>query len=143
MLTIETLSDELVRTPWMAGPLDGTRKAVIVSVTDFQVAAADDLGPILQAGLELRAAWPIMHGAVGLWLWAKPEERRNGSVSVWERHEDLQRFVRWPTHVAIMRQWRDRGTLGSEVWSAERFVAEEAWARAEQRLNRAHESGRA
>ena len=140
MQTIETLAGGLLRMPWTPGPLDGTREAVVVSITDFALDARDDFEEVLAAGLQLMAAWPVMHGAVGLWLWAKPAEGRSGSVSVWGRHEDLQRFVRWPTHVAIMRQWRERGTIASDLWTAQRFRPAETWSRAEQRLQRPHEA---
>ena len=132
------LADGIVRTPWTPGPLDGTSNTVIVAFTDFLVSAADDFQAVVQTGLELEKSWPVMHGAVGLWLWAKPAERRQGSVSVWERADDLQRFVRWPVHLEIMRAWRERGALVADRWEAPTFVADEAWARVESRLGAPH-----
>jgi len=133
-----TLADGIIRTPWKPGPLDGTGNAVIVAVTDFLVTAAEDYQEVIQTGLELEKSWPVMHGSVGLWLWAKPAELRQGSVSVWERADDLQRFVRWPVHLEIMRAWRERGTLVADRWEAAAFVPDEAWTRVEARLRAPH-----
>jgi hypothetical protein len=136
----DTLADGIVRTQWTPGPLDGTRNPVIVAVTDFLVSAADDFQEVIQTGLELEKSWPVMHGAVGLWLWAKPAELRQGSVSVWEHAEDLQGFVRWPVHLEIMRAWRERGALVADRWEAPAFVPDEAWTRVEARLRAPHPS---
>jgi hypothetical protein len=72
-----------------------------------------------------------MRGAVGLWLWGKQAGWRGGSLSVWESHADLRRFIRWPVHVAIMNDWRSRTVVRSAGWEDERFVPARVWSRAE------------
>jgi hypothetical protein len=75
-----------------------------------------------------------MQGAVGLWLWAEPLRRRSGSISIWTSEDDLQRFVRWPVHLAIVRKYRPRGTLTASSWEAERFVKQHVMREARRRL---------
>jgi hypothetical protein len=75
-----------------------------------------------------------MQGAVGLWLWSLPLQQRGGSISVWLSEDDLQRFVRWPVHLAIMRENRDTGRVRAATWHAELFVAADTWAEANVRL---------
>jgi hypothetical protein len=100
---------------------------VLVSVTDFRLYASRDLPGAYRAAMRLRRAWPELEGAVGMWLWAKPLQKRSGSVSVWRGAEDLSRFVRWPVHVEIMRKYREAGEITSASWHTERFVAAQAW----------------
>jgi hypothetical protein len=121
----------LVSTDWLPGPLSGTTAPVIVSFTDFGAHSREDSEAIIQTGLGLAESWPIMHGAVGLWLWAKPGELRGGSLSVWSLRDELRNFIRWPVHVAIMKEWRGRIEVHAETWEDQRFGAIEAWSRAE------------
>jgi hypothetical protein len=58
--------------------------------------------------MKLAQSWPIMRGAVGLWLWLKLAERRGALLSIWDSTADLRRFIRWPVHVAIIKNWRAR-----------------------------------
>jgi hypothetical protein len=118
-------------TDWLPGPEDDAGASVLVSYTDFRAESEPELQEVFEAGLRLSESWPIMRGAIGIWLWAKPGELRGGSVSVWREHDDLRRFVRWPVHVAIMHAWRERIEVLSEFWHDQRFVADRAWARAE------------
>ncbi|QFG25704.1 hypothetical protein [Actinomadura sp. WMMB 499] len=118
-----------VRTGWRAGPASAAGP-VLVSVTDFTAASALDLPGVFRAGMALRRSWPDLPGAVGLWLWAIPAERRCGSVSVWTDAAALRGFVALPEHVAIMRRYRGRGGLRSVTWEADAFDARAAWARA-------------
>jgi hypothetical protein len=113
----------MLTTRWQPGPAARTGGPVLISVTDFQIHDWRDLPGVWRTGLRLRRSWPQMDGAVGMWLWASPLERRSGSISVWQSEAALRRFVRWPVHVAIMRTYRERGTLTSDSWEAERFVA--------------------
>jgi hypothetical protein len=124
----------MTRIRWKAGPASMWDGAALVSLTDFTVFRARDLPGVWRTGLRLRRSWTRMEGAVGLWLWALPLERRGGSVSVWRSEEDLLRFVRWPVHLAVMRHYRDKGSLESASWDVERFVAAEVWAEARRRL---------
>ena len=107
--------------PWQPGPLEHFDGPVLVSLTDFRYQSPEDHQEANQIGLELRNTWPVMHGAVGLWLWTATAAPRSGSLSVWRDPDDLRRFVRWPVHTAIMSAWRDRGTLESETWSLDRL----------------------
>jgi hypothetical protein len=117
----------LLRTPWRPGPANMTDGPVLVSVTDFRLHAARDLPGAYRAAMRLRRAWPELEGAVGMWLWAKPLQQRSGSVSVWRSEDDLNGFVRWPVHVAIMRKYREAGDLTSTSWYYERFISAQAW----------------
>jgi len=113
------------RTPrlWTPGPEVKTEGPVIVSFTDLTVHRFRDIIACAASGLSLRKGWYAMPGAVGLWLWSSPLERRSGSISVWTNEDDLLRFVRLPRHLAIMREHRKCGTLRSAKFTAERFVA--------------------
>lgn len=129
----------IVSTPWSPGPRADLTGRVVVSFTDFRAVSEDDLKEVFETGMRLGQSWPIMHGAVGLWQWGKPAELRGGSVSVWETSDDLWRFVRWPVHTAIVRQWRNRIEVLTEIWEDESFDAEQVWARAEARMRVARE----
>ena len=124
----------ILSTDWLPGPSDGIPSPVVVSFTDFQSDSEEDWQQIAALGLRLAESWPIMGGAVGLWLWGKQVEWRGGSVSVWESHADLRRFIRWPVHVAIMNNWRTRVRVRTAGWNDERFVPAQAWLRAEERI---------
>lgn len=126
----------IVSLPWQPGPHERTQAPVVVSFTDFRAASEADLHAIVQTGTALGDNWPIMTGAVGLWLWSKPAELRGGSLSVWLAQEDLKRFIRWPVHTEIMRAWRDRIEVLSDSWEDARFVPEVAWSRAEVHMRR-------
>jgi hypothetical protein len=111
--------------PWAPGPAAATTAGVVVSVTDFAVTRWRDVPRVASAGLRLRMGWYAMEGAVGLWLWSIPLQRRSGSISVWTGEEHLRRFVALPAHVAIMRRHRGDGSLESTDWRAERFLAQD------------------
>lgn len=121
----------LLSTDWLPGPSDRTSAPVIVSFTDFRSDSDRDWQEIARLGMKLAESWPIMRGAVGLWLWGKPAEWRGGSLAVWEAQADLERFIRWPVHVAIMRDWRNRIGVRSNRWADERFIPTQVWRRAE------------
>ena len=121
-------------TPWLPGPLAGTTAPVVVSYTDFRATSTEDLQQIFETGLKLSENWPIMHGAVGLWLWTKRSELRGGSLSVWDSRTDLRRFIGWPIHTAIMRDWRDRIEVVADTWEDDSFVSALAWSRAEMHM---------
>src|ERR1700689_2042443 len=121
----------LFSTDWLPGPSDGIQFPVVLSFNDFHSKSDEDWQQIAELGMKLAESWPIMRGAVGLWLWGKPDERRGGSLSIWESKADLHRFIRWPIHVAIMKNWRGRIRVQSASWDDERFVPAQAWLRAE------------
>jgi heme-degrading monooxygenase HmoA len=105
-----------------------------VSVTDFHVRRLDDLLRVYLEGWRLRRSWASMRGAVGMWLWSKPRERRSGSVSVWRDEQDLRRFVLSSRHREVMRRYRDVGELSSGGWLEDRFDPELVWSKAAGRL---------
>jgi hypothetical protein len=121
----------ILGTDWVPGPSDGTPAPVVVSFTDFHSGSEEEWQQIAALGMKLAESWPIMRGAVGLWLWGKHGELRGGSLSVWDSQADLRRFIRWPVHVAIMKNWRGRIGVRSASWDDERFVPSRAWLRAE------------
>src|SRR3954471_19087092 len=106
-----------------AGPAADPEGDVVVSVTDLSLARWRDVPTAAALGLRLRLGWYAMPGAVGLWLWSIPGQRRSGSVSVWAGEDDLRRFVGLREHVAIMRRYRDRGIVRAETWAVPRFVS--------------------
>jgi hypothetical protein len=103
----------------------------VVSFIDFQSDSDEDLRQIAELGMKLAESWPIMRGAVGLWLWLNPAECRGGLLSIWDSNADLRRFIRWPVHVALMENWRGRVRVQSASWDDQRFVPAQAWLRAE------------
>ncbi len=110
---------------WAPGPAEAAADGdgVIVSVTDFAAVRRRDTPAIARTGIRLRQGWYAMPGAVGLWLWSLPLQRRSGSVSVWTSEENLRRFVTLPAHLAVMRRFKTMGRLRSATWQAEQFVA--------------------
>jgi hypothetical protein len=86
----------LISTDWLPGPSDGTQAPVVVSFTDFHTDSNEDWQQVAELGMKLAESWPIMRGAVGLWLWGKPAEWRGGSLSVWDTRADLSRFFAGP-----------------------------------------------
>jgi hypothetical protein len=131
---IRVAVNDLTVALWKEGPAGADGSPVLVSVTDFQLGRVQDVPAVWVVGLRLRHAWPLIPGAIGLWLWAKPLARRSGSVSVWRSEQDLRRFVAWPRHVAIMRRYRGAGELTSAIWWADHFDAAGIWTAAERRL---------
>jgi hypothetical protein len=109
----------ILRSQWKAGPAADADGPVLVSVTDFTAKRPLDLPGIARAGYRLRRAWPELEGAVGMWLWTSPLERRTGSVSVWSDETALRGFVKWPLHVEIMQKYRRRGSIRATTWTAE------------------------
>ncbi|WP_433761173.1 hypothetical protein [Nocardia sp. CA-135398] len=124
--------------PWQAGPLEGISGPVFVSVTDFLTTSRSEVQLVYETGLDLGRTWPVMHGAVGLWLWGRPSEFRGGSISVWETEADMRRFVRWPVHAEIVRKWRRRVRIATDSWEAAQFDATQIWARSRDTLEQPH-----
>lgn len=124
----------MMRSQWQPGPQQAWTGQVFVSVTDFTSDRALDLPGIAVAGYGLRRAWSTLDGAVGMWLWASPAQRRSGSVSVWTDAAALSGFVRWPPHVRIMRKYRTRGRITAHGWRADEFDRGSVWRAALERL---------
>ncbi|MBC6463927.1 hypothetical protein HKK74_00215 [Actinomadura alba] len=124
----------MLRSPWRAGPAAQADGPVLVSVTDFTARRLLDLPGIARAGYRLRRDWPELEGAVGMWLWTSPLERRTGSVSVWTDEKALRGFVKSPLHVDIMRKYRRRGSIRAMTWPAERSDLAEVWRASRRRL---------
>jgi hypothetical protein len=116
--------------PWTDGPVSGTGRPAVVSVTDFALRSWTHYPDVARSGLRLRLGWFAMPGAVGLWLWTLPLALRTGSISVWSDPEALRRFVGLPLHVDVMRRNRDRGTVRSATWSVDEFDRREQRERA-------------
>lgn len=106
----------ILRSTWQPGPSAPDKASVHVSVTDFTAARVADLPGIARAGYRLRGLWPELPGAVGVWLWSAPAQRRVGSVSIWSDETALRDFVALPEHREIMRRYRDRGTIDAQSW---------------------------
>lgn len=123
-----------VRARWKHGPATAAGGRVYVNVTDLRLLAPEEAAAVENMGLDLRRMWPEVTGAIGLWLWARPEEHRSGSVSVWSGATDLRRFVRSTTHIAVMERFRDVVAVTSTGWPAAPSSPDEVWADAQERL---------
>ena len=73
----------ILSTDWVPSPSDGAQSPVVVSFTDFHSDSDEEWQQIAALGIKLAESWPIMRGAVGLWLWGKHVDLRGGSLSVW------------------------------------------------------------
>lgn len=114
--------------PWKAGPGGRPESGeapgpIVVSVTEFTAHRPWTALGVSAAGMALRRSWQEIEGAVGVWLWAASDfvHPRSGAVAVWHDTEALQAFVARRDHVRIMRAYRNRGTLRSTTWEADRF----------------------
>lgn len=105
----------------MPGPVDPGDGPVVVSVTEYSSHRRRDLPGVAYQGIRLREGWYAMPGAIGLWLWSLPAVGRGGSISVWSSAEALEQFIVLPKHVGIMERYRDRGSVRSTTWEADRF----------------------
>jgi hypothetical protein len=119
---------------WKLGFLKSAGGPVYVSMNDYLIRRLRDIPRVAREGLRLRRQWPRTEGALGLWMAAFKGGRRQVSISVWRAPEDLQRFVRSPEHLRIMREFRDAGQLYTNAWQAEQFDAELIWRQAMDRL---------
>lgn len=124
----------MIRSGWRPGPREAWPGEVFVSVTDFTSDRVLDLPGIALAGHRLRRGWSTLDGAVGMWLWARPSERRCGSVSVWTSAAALSGFVRWAPHVRIMKKYRTRGRITVHGWHTAEFDRGTVWHAAMERL---------
>lgn len=120
---------------WKAGSLDPGAGPVHVSMNDYLIHRLRDVPRVAREGLRLRRHWPETDGALGLWMASFKGGRRQVSISVWRAAEDLQRFVRSPEHVRIMRDFRDAGALHTNAWTAERLDRTLIWRQAIDRLH--------
>lgn len=134
----QPFSDGTVLMPWIPGPRREIAGPVFVAVTDFRAASDADVRKIYEQGAELGRTWPVMQGAVGLRLWGKPSQLRGGSISVWESERDMRRFVRWPVHAEIVREWRGRVGIGIDSWHADHFASEPILTRARNTIEQPH-----
>ena len=107
----------------MAGPQAAATGELLVSFTDFTTHRYVDLVPAARAGFELRRGWTDMAGAVGMWLWFAPMHRRCGSLSIWVGESGLRDFVRSADHAVIVRAYRNRGTMRSDMWQVDSATA--------------------
>ena len=90
---------------------------VVVSFTEFNAEHYRTLPGIFRAGFRLRQGWYAMDGAVGLLLWGQTLQARGGSLSVWTDEDSLQRFVRLPRHLEIVRKFHRRVRVRSVTWT--------------------------
>jgi hypothetical protein len=119
---------------WKPGSVAGFEGPVHVSMNDFLIHRLADIPRVAWEGMGLRRRWPETEGALGLWFAAFRAGRRQVSVSVWESPGDLKLFVRSPEHLRIMREYRGRGALFTNAWTAERLDRELIWRQASDRL---------
>lgn len=119
---------------WKSGQPDPGCGPVHVSMNDYLIHRFRDVPRVALEGLRLRRRWPETEGALGLWFAVFRGGRRQVSISVWRAPEDLQRFVRSPEHLRIMRDFKDAGALYTNAWTSERLDPESIWREAADRL---------
>ena len=119
---------------WKEGSLQPGTGPVHVSMNDYLIHRVRDVPRVALEGLRLRRHWPRTEGALGLWFAVFRLGRRQVSISVWRSPEDLQRFVRSPAHLEIMRDYKSTGALYTNAWTAERFDRTLVWQQAMDRL---------
>ena len=127
----------LVVAGWKPGASARAEGPVLVSLTDFTFARWRDLPGAWLAAARLRRHWRRHDGAVGLMLWAQPWRRRSGSISIWRSDANLERFVRTPEHLAIMRSYRARMSGVATTWHTDRFDRAEVVNEARRRVGAA------
>jgi hypothetical protein len=120
----------ILQIPWKPGPDSAASSSAFVSVTELTLDRLSDLPGAYWNGMSLRRDWPRMPGAIGLWAWTRPWQRRLGSVSVWRSEADLRRFIRLPVHIAIMKTYRPRGVVRGATWTVPRFDPAAVWEQA-------------
>lgn len=122
----------MLRSSWTPGPEGGRGGGgpVLVSLTDLRLDRRGDLLGVHRAARRLAAEWPELEGACGMWLWARPLAGRCGAVAVWRDEAALQAFVARPAHLAIVREYRGRGTVTARTWEDPAFSPAATWARA-------------
>jgi hypothetical protein len=119
---------------WRSGTIKSHAGPVHVSMNDYLIDRLADIPRVAREGLRFRRHWPETEGALGLWVAGLKAGRRQVSVSVWRNPEDLQRFVRSPEHLRIMRAYRDAGALYTTAWAAEQLDRALIWRQATDRL---------
>src|SRR5690242_17706779 len=117
---------------WKRGPLDGCEGTVFVSATRFTYRRLWHMPLVLRHGLRLRREWPAVSGAVGLSSGADLLRGTTYTVSVWRSEADLQRWLRSPAHMALMRDFRGRMASSDAAgwtmgWTADRLSLSQAW----------------
>ncbi|MFZ6768015.1 hypothetical protein ACO0LM_13130 [Undibacterium sp. Di26W] len=109
----------MIWSKWMPGPAVMATGKLLVSFTDFKVNRFLDLPQAALAGFDLRRGWADMDGAVGMWLWFMPTQKRCGSLTVWTDEVSLRQFVRSPEHMVIVKAYRNRGSMNSSTWEVD------------------------
>jgi len=119
---------------WKRGQPRAGDGPVHVSMNDYWIHRFRDVPRVALEGLRLRRHWAELEGALGLWMASFRRGRRQVSISIWRSPGDLQRFVRSPEHLRIMREFKDAGALHTNAWTAERFDRDLIWRQATDRL---------
>ncbi len=125
----------MIKSKWIPGQDADFFGDVLVSVTALTLDGFRSTSGAYRAGYLLSREWPELPGAVGQWLWAEPLRRRLGSVSVWRDRDGLRGFVGLPTHVAIMREYRELGTTRATTWHTSGVDPRLIWQRADRWLS--------
>ena len=126
-MPIADLTRLILQIPWKPGPAADTNGPAVVSVTELTLDHAHHLPGAYRNGLRLRRDWPWTPGAVGLWGWTRPWQRRLGAVSVWRTDSDLRSFLILPEIVALRQAYRSLGVVRSVKWTVPRFNPAEVW----------------
>lgn len=130
------LHDFRLQASWKEGPAPAGREPLLVSFTQFTPHRLRDMGSIWLAaealGQEL-VAMPEAHGVV---TYFQPGGRCVGSLSAWTEEAGLRRFVSLPSHLKVVRKFRDRGeALRSTKWWVENFQLGAALAEGQRRID--------
>lgn len=128
-----------IRLGWKRGP-SAAPGGLTVSATKFVYARRRDMPMVALFGQRLRRAWGARPGAVGLFVASEPLRRVTYSVSAWNSRDDLQRFLRSPEHVKLVRRYRPHLAESTSVlWETEDGDPDRLW---REGLERLHALGR-
>jgi hypothetical protein len=124
----------MIRLPWRTGSAPGSAR-VFLSATRFTYRSLRSMPAVFAHGLQLRAQWPMVDGAIGMRIAASLRDRTTYTLTVWSSEQDLDRWLVSPYHARLMREFRDRLESSCAVsWTAETFHPREAWTEGMRRL---------
>lgn len=131
-----------LRTAWQPGPGSKPDGPVLVSFTAFRVRGFRHLFPVIRTATAIHREWGTRRGSLGLALWVRPLDRRLGSLSAWEREEDLERWIGSDDHGdAVRANKAHMWNIASASWETDRFVLTDAWEEAERRQRAVEDDG--
>ena len=117
----------MLRSRWTSGTASEHAGLALTAVTSFHVDHFVRLPAVMTTGMRLGRLWPELPRAVGTRLWAIPQ-RQAGRVGVGVAQRTRPASVRRHLqHRAVIRRYRNRGTLTSVSWACTYTDPATAW----------------